>query len=64
MVAADPLNLAGIVLPGEKIPINPRREIIFCDGVLAAEVPPENVIPSAAILPWEETLAGTPTSPS
>jgi ATP-dependent Lhr-like helicase len=63
VTAADPLNLAGVVLPGEKIPINPRREIIFCDGVLAAEVSAEAVVPSPAILPWEETLAGNPTSP-
>jgi ATP-dependent Lhr-like helicase len=35
--AADPLNLAGIILPGERIPANSGKWITFCDGVPAKE---------------------------
>jgi ATP-dependent Lhr-like helicase len=31
--AADPLNLAGILVPGERVPANSNRFVIFCDGV-------------------------------
>src|SRR5580704_10202945 len=33
--AADPLNLVGIVVPGERIPVNSGRVAAFCDGVAA-----------------------------
>jgi ATP-dependent Lhr-like helicase len=32
--AADPLNLAGIVVPGERVPAISGRQVSFCDGVL------------------------------
>jgi ATP-dependent helicase Lhr and Lhr-like helicase len=35
--AADPLNLSGIVVPGEKVPANTRRFISFRDGVAIEE---------------------------
>jgi ATP-dependent Lhr-like helicase len=31
--AADPLNLIGIILPGERIPVVSRNPLTFCDGV-------------------------------
>ena len=31
--AADPLNLAGILVPGEKTPAVSGRFVSFCDGV-------------------------------
>jgi ATP-dependent Lhr-like helicase len=34
--AADPLNLAGIVAAGEKVPANSGRSITFRDGVIVA----------------------------
>jgi ATP-dependent Lhr-like helicase len=44
--AADPLNLAGIVVPGEKIPAISSRFVAFRDGV-AVEANPSNVRASA-----------------
>jgi ATP-dependent helicase Lhr and Lhr-like helicase len=32
--AADPLNLAGIVVPGERVPAISGKHVSFCDGVL------------------------------
>jgi ATP-dependent Lhr-like helicase len=31
--AADPLNLAGVILPGARIPSSPTNYILFRDGV-------------------------------
>jgi len=36
--AADPLNLVGIIVPGERVPAPSGRWITFCDGVPAREV--------------------------
>jgi ATP-dependent helicase Lhr and Lhr-like helicase len=35
--SADPLNLSGIIVPGEKVPANSRRFISFQDGVAVQE---------------------------
>jgi ATP-dependent Lhr-like helicase len=35
VAAADPLNLAGIVVPGERVPAVPGKEVQYRDGVLA-----------------------------
>jgi ATP-dependent Lhr-like helicase len=35
--AADPLNLVGILVPGERVPVNSGRSITYCDGVPAIE---------------------------
>jgi ATP-dependent Lhr-like helicase len=35
--AADPLNLAGIVVPGEKVASNSRQVVSFRDGVVVEE---------------------------
>jgi ATP-dependent Lhr-like helicase len=41
IAAADPLNLVGIVLPGEKVPANSGRSITLRDGVvIEAELSP------------------------
>jgi ATP-dependent Lhr-like helicase len=37
VAAADPLNLVGIVLPGERVPAVPGREVRYRNGSLAAE---------------------------
>ncbi len=34
--AADPLNLVGIVLPGNRVPVNPSNRILFRDGAAIA----------------------------
>ncbi|WP_051979771.1 DEAD/DEAH box helicase [Edaphobacter aggregans] len=34
VAAADPANLAGIVLPGERIPAIPGRQVVYRNGVL------------------------------
>jgi ATP-dependent Lhr-like helicase len=34
--AADPLNLVGIVVPGERVAANSGRPVAFCDGVAVA----------------------------
>ena len=36
--SADPLNLVGILLPGDKIPISPLTTIHFVDGVVTTDV--------------------------
>jgi ATP-dependent Lhr-like helicase len=38
--AADPLNLAGIVLPGPRVPALPTNSVTYVDGVLAGEGTP------------------------
>ncbi len=36
--ACDPLNLVGIVLPGERVPSQPGNRVVFCDGVPVASL--------------------------
>jgi ATP-dependent Lhr-like helicase len=33
--AADPLNLAGILVPGDRVPSNSGRQVSYLDGVVA-----------------------------
>lgn len=35
IAASDPLNLVGIILPGEKVPANSNRTVVFRDGIPA-----------------------------
>src|SRR6202795_1595325 len=37
IAAADPLNLVGIVVTGERIPAISGRSVTFCDGVYVGE---------------------------
>jgi ATP-dependent Lhr-like helicase len=39
IAAADPLNLVGIILPGDRIPANSGRSFDLCDGVVAEADP-------------------------
>ena len=48
VAAADPLNLAGIVVPGERIPAVPGREIRYRNGVVFVE---GELNPEASALP-------------
>ncbi len=41
IAAADPLNLVGIIVPGERIPAISGRSVTFRDGVWDAEGPPQ-----------------------
>ena len=46
--AADPLNLAGIVVPGERVPANSGRVAAFRDGVAVQPEERANVIRMSA----------------
>jgi ATP-dependent Lhr-like helicase len=39
VAAADPLNLSGILVPGERIPAIPGREVTFLNGAVVEETP-------------------------
>ena len=47
VAAADPLNLAGIILPGERVPAVPGREVRYRNGSLATEANPDASTPAA-----------------
>ena len=51
VAAADPLNLAGIVLPGERVPAVPGREVRYRNGSLATEDASEGSTPAAPTTP-------------
>jgi ATP-dependent Lhr-like helicase len=51
--AADPLNLAGIIIPGERVPAVPGREVRYRNGSLAIEDVPATE--SAAPIPLTPT---------
>ena len=40
---SDPLNLVGIILPGDRIPSHPSRYVIYRNGIPAASEPLSNV---------------------
>ena len=40
VAAADPLNLAGILVPGDRVPSNSGRLVTFCDGAAVEGGPP------------------------
>jgi len=37
VAAADPMNLAGIVIPGDRVPAVPGRQVLYCNGKLHTE---------------------------
>ncbi|MGF7183442.1 DEAD/DEAH box helicase [Tunturiibacter psychrotolerans] len=37
VAAADPMNLVGIVVPGDRVPAVPGRQVFYCNGKLHAE---------------------------
>jgi ATP-dependent Lhr-like helicase len=46
--AADPMNLAGIVIPGDRIPAVPGKQVLYRNGILHSETQPDS-IPSERI---------------
>ncbi len=46
--AADPLNLVGIIVPGERVPAISGRTVTFCDGVFVPNGEPHFPMQSAA----------------
>jgi len=66
--AADPLNLAGIVTPGERVRVIASNRIAFRDGVALAAMEGDYIRPLAEIDPAEaglvaNALAGRPVPP-
>lgn len=54
LAAADPLNLAGILLPGPRVPAVPRRSVSYVDGA-----PEEFPQPETGGSTWRSMTAGT-----
>ncbi|MEO8735391.1 MAG: DEAD/DEAH box helicase, partial [Edaphobacter sp.] len=44
VAAADPANLAGIVIPGDRIPAVPGKQVIYCNGSLQVQISEEDTI--------------------
>jgi ATP-dependent Lhr-like helicase len=55
VAAADPLNLAGIVVPGERIPAVPGRKVRFRNGAVVEEVVEQGTVPART--PREHRIA-------
>jgi ATP-dependent Lhr-like helicase len=53
VAAADPANLAGIVLPGGRIPAIPGKQVFYRNGLLHGEdaAEPDTEFPEPAVLP-------------
>ena len=49
LAAADPLNLAGILVPGERVPAISGRTVVFRDGVALAPLVPGHAEPVPAL---------------
>jgi ATP-dependent Lhr-like helicase len=47
--AADPLNMAGILVPGERVAANSGKFVTFRDGVVAEEEPATVISGLAAV---------------
>jgi ATP-dependent helicase Lhr and Lhr-like helicase len=62
--AADPMNLAGIVIPGERIPAIPGKQLLYRNGTLHSESQPDSLspekIPSSLPLTHPPEPAPTP----
>ena len=39
LAAVDPLNLTGVLTPGPRVPAQPQRKIVLCDGALVDDAP-------------------------
>ena len=61
VAAADPMNLAGIVVPGPRTPSVPGRRVRFLNGVLISE---ESGAPSLAPETWVPTAAAQTEAPA
>jgi len=68
VAAADPTNLVGIVIPGDRVPSTPGRRVQFVDGAAATTNSPESARDLApprsrnlpAVLPTLPTIAARP----
>jgi ATP-dependent Lhr-like helicase len=54
--ASDPLNLAGTVLPGDKVPRLPGARVLYRDGIALATLVAGNVELLAALSPEDERV--------
>ena len=54
---ADPLNLAGIVLPGARVPALATNRLLFRDGIVVATMVGGNVQWLTALEPAEQRVA-------
>ena len=61
VAAADPMNLAGIVVPGPRTPSVPGRRVRFLNGVLISE---ESGAPCLAPETWVPTAAAQTEAPA
>ncbi|HTC76197.1 MAG TPA: hypothetical protein VK684_11515, partial [Edaphobacter sp.] len=43
VAAADPMNLAGIVVPGDRIPAVPGKQVLYRNGILHSESVPDSL---------------------
>jgi ATP-dependent Lhr-like helicase len=57
--AADPMNLAGIVIPGERIPAVPGKQVLYRNGALPDTIPPAKI---PATLPLTNLPEPAPTT--
>jgi ATP-dependent Lhr-like helicase len=60
--AADPANLVGIVLPGERIPSIPGRQVVYRNGSLYREDAVESSAIPGEFAPVQSTAQSVPTS--
>jgi ATP-dependent Lhr-like helicase len=59
VAAADPMNLAGIVLPGERVPSVPGKQVEYCNGLLVED--PFVQDPSTHVLSTADRGTAAPT---
>ena len=61
VAAADPMNLAGIVVPGERVAAVPGRSVVFVDGVCAStnaeKCSPDETIPLPEPVLFNESVS-------
>jgi ATP-dependent Lhr-like helicase len=64
--AADPMNLAGIVIPGDRIPAVPGKQLLYCNGALHSETDPSPIPSEAEKIPatLPPMLPSAPTPPA
>jgi ATP-dependent Lhr-like helicase len=58
--AADPLNLAGIILPGPRVPAVPTNYLVFRNGVLVRSGSVREPAPEARAVDAPERIHSTP----
>jgi ATP-dependent Lhr-like helicase len=61
VAAADPMNLAGIVIPGERVPAVPGKQVLYCNGDLHSLDGVAETSPASSHLP-PAILTTSPTA--